>query len=182
MKARSIDIRDLPKMLEELLERLQTMTHAVNGEIQMVIGSVQVEDARVMKRQTEWTVVLAVLATIYLPMTLVTGIFGMNITEIDAGGTAPDAWSVVKAWGVVFGITIGSVLTYAVARVIQRYRRVCRMLLGRKMRNIGDGSLHRKLLALKLRMHKLPFYWDIAYYRRQMKQWDEEAQMEEKME
>lgn len=140
-EARSMDIRNLLKALEELLTKIETITRAVNEEIQMVIGSVQVEDARVMRRQTEWTVVLAVLAAIYLPMTLVTGIFGMNITEIGAEATAPDRWAVVKAWGVVFGATMGSVIVYAVVRYLLRYRRVGRMLLGRLMRKIGDGSL-----------------------------------------
>ena len=182
IKARSIDIRDLPEMLVELLKRVQTMTRAVNEEIQMVIGSVQVEDARVMRRQTEWTVVLAVLAAIYLPLTLVTGLFGMNITEIDAGPTAPDSWSVVKAWGVVFGATMGSVLVYAVVRYILRYRRVGRMLLGRKMRNIGDGSLHQRLLTFKDRVRELWLYEKIRDFRKKMREWDEEAQKMDKME
>lgn len=134
-KAKSIDLRDIPALVEELLGRVNTMSQRVNEEIQMVIGSVQVEDARVMRRQTEWTVVLAVLAAVYLPMTLVTGIFGMNITEIGAEATTPDRWSVVKAWGIVFGATMGSVFVYAVVRYMLRYRRVGRMML----RNIGGG-------------------------------------------
>lgn len=168
IKASSIDIRDLPQLLGELLERMQTMTRSVNEEIQMVIGSVQVEDARVMRRQTEWTVVLAVLAAIYLPMTLVTGLFGMNITEIDAGPTAPDSWSVIRVWGVVFEATMGSVLVYAVVRYILRYRRVGRMLLGRKMRNIGDGSLHRRVLEFKDRVRYWWLYKNIRQFRKNM--------------
>lgn len=72
------------------------MTQTDNEEIQVVISSVQIEDARTVKRQTEVTVVLAVLAAIYLPMTLVTGIFGMNINEIHQG--VPDRIWVVKVW------------------------------------------------------------------------------------
>ena len=181
-RAQSIDIRDLPIMLEEFLERIKAMTQTVNEEIQMVIGSVQVEDARVMRRQTEWTVVLAVLAAIYLPMTLVTGIFGMNITEIGDDITAPDRWSVVKAWGIVFGATMGSVLVYAVARYVLRYRRVGRMLLRRKMRNIGDGWLYRKGFAFKNRLQQLWLYRKIHGFREKMREWDVEAQKMEKRE
>jgi membrane protein YqaA with SNARE-associated domain len=95
----------------------------------VVIGSVQVEDARTMKRQTEWTVVLAVLAAIYLPMTLVTGIFGMNITEINTDATRPDKWWTVKVWGLVFGATLGIILVYVLARwlvqdVLKRFEKV----------------------------------------------------------
>lgn len=114
--AQSMDIRHLPDSLEKMEQRVAILTRAVNQEIQVVIGSVQVEDAKTMKRQTEWMVVLALLAAIYLPMTLVTGIFGMNISEINADQSLPDRWSAVRAWGVVFGATIGCILLYAAGR------------------------------------------------------------------
>ena len=161
---------------------VKTMTQTVNEEIQMVIGSVQVEDARVMRRQTEWTVVLAVLAAIYLPMTLVTGIFGMNITEIGAEATAPDRWSVVKAWGIVFGATMRSVLVYVVARYVLRYRRVGGMLLRRMTMNVGDGWLYRRVFAFNNRLQQLWLYQKIYDSRDRMREWDLEAQKMEKME
>jgi Mg2+ and Co2+ transporter CorA len=122
--AQAMDIRDLPDSLEMMERRVAALTAAVNQEIHVVIGSVQVEDARTMKRQTEWMVVLALLAAIYLPMTLVTGIFGMNISEINDDRSFPDRWSAVKAWGVVFSATVGCILFYAVVR------RPVRWLLG----------------------------------------------------
>lgn len=179
---RSLSTRDIPELLKEYEERLRTMSKTVNDEIQLVIGSVQIEDARVMRRQTEWTVVLAVLAAIYLPMTLVTGIFGMNITEIGDDNTAPDRWSVVKAWGVVFGATIGSILVYMVVKNMLSYWRVSKMLFKRKIRRIRDGRLYRKLFAFKQRLKRLWLYRKIQGFRRQMKEWDVEAQKLEKME
>lgn len=114
--AQSMDIRNLPASFEKMEEKLGAMTRAINQEIQVVIGSVQVEDAKTMKRQTEWMVALALLAAIYLPMTLVTGIFGMNISEINADETLPSRWAALKVWGVVFGATVGCLLTYGMAR------------------------------------------------------------------
>jgi len=114
--AQSMDIRNLPDSFERMGERVSAITRAINQEIQVVIGSVQVEDAKSMKRQTEWMVALALLAAIYLPMTLVTGIFGMNISEINADATLPSRWAALKAWGVVFGATLGCILMYAMAR------------------------------------------------------------------
>jgi Mg2+ and Co2+ transporter CorA len=181
-QAKSVDLRDLPDLLEELVGRIKSMTKTVNEEIQIVIGSVQVEDARVMRRQTEWTVVLAVLAAIYLPMTLVTGIFGMNITDFSAESTAPDRWSVVNAWGIVFGVTMGSILVYAVVRYALRYWRVGRMLLKRNMKKIGDGWLYRKGFAFKIRVQQLWLYRKIRGFGEKMKEWDVEAQKMEKME
>jgi len=119
--AQSMDIRNLPNAFEKMEERVGSMTRAINQEIQVVIGSVQVEDAKTMKRQTEWMVALALLAAVYLPMTLVTGIFGMNISEINADKTLPSRWAAVKAWGIVFGATLGCILVYAMARRPMRW-------------------------------------------------------------
>jgi len=69
-----------------------------------------------MKKQTTWTMVLTVLAAVYLPMTLFTGIFGMNITEISAEARAPNAWWAFGAWAVVFAVTLAGILLYAVVR------------------------------------------------------------------
>jgi hypothetical protein len=115
-QTQTMDLRDLPDSLQRMERRVAALTAAVNQEIQVVIGSVQVADAKAMKRQTEWMVVLALLAAIYLPMTLVTGIFGMNISDINHDDSLPDRWSAVKAWGVVFGVTVGCIMIYAVAR------------------------------------------------------------------
>lgn len=115
-RAQSMDIRALPETFQKMEDRFNAMTRIINQEIQVVIGSVQVEDAKTMKRQTEWTVMLAVLAAVYLPMTLVTGIFGMNIVELTKENGAPTRWSPVKTWGVVFGATIVSILIYVSGR------------------------------------------------------------------
>ncbi|KAM0717871.1 hypothetical protein Q7P37_006203 [Cladosporium fusiforme] len=126
-QARTYDIRDIPGMIKASEDRLGSMAKELNEEIQVMIGSVGVVDLKISRRSTEWTVVLAVLATIYLPMMLVAGIFGMNIKEI-TGDTALDRWSTVKVWGVVFGATIGSILLYAGVRYVSRYWRVVKML------------------------------------------------------
>jgi Mg2+ and Co2+ transporter CorA len=100
----------------DLQKQLDAIKEDVNDEIQVAIGAVQVHDAQIMKKQTTWTVTLTVLAAIYLPLSLVTGIFGMNITEISSEATAPSARWVVAAWAVVFTLTAGGILTYAAVR------------------------------------------------------------------
>jgi len=119
-RARAMDIRDLPDSLDRFGQMIDDMQPIINGEIQMLIMSLQVEDGKLMKRQAKWTVVLAILATIYLPLTLVTGIFGMNIREINDEGTRPDRWSAVKAWGIALGATIG--LIWALIAVRRLYK------------------------------------------------------------
>ena len=99
--------------------RLDTVKEGLNEEIQVAIGTVQVREAqltreqtRITARQTTWTVALTVLAAVYLPMTLVTGIFGMNITEISSEATAPNAWWAVGVWVVVVALTVSGILLY----------------------------------------------------------------------
>lgn len=153
----SLDWRELPDMLAQLEKWIDASTKLVNEEIRLVIGAVQVEDARVMKRQTEWTVVLGVLAAIYLPMTLVTGIFGMNITEFSTAGSEPNKWSVVTAWGVAFGATLSIVLLYMVFKVLRRCwliaRYVCRLAYQYSRRfvrlNRGIGKLQEMKRTLQ---------------------------------
>lgn len=52
-RAPSMDIKNLPETLEKLEQHINAMTQTVNEEIQVVIGSVQIEDAKTMKRQAE---------------------------------------------------------------------------------------------------------------------------------
>lgn len=105
--------------LEGLEEGLDAMKEDLNEEIQVTIGTVQVRDAQLMKeqakvaaRQTTWTVALTVLAAAYLPMTLVTGIFGMNITEISSEATAPHAWWVLVVWMIIVLFTVAGISLY----------------------------------------------------------------------
>lgn len=98
------------------------MVNTVNEEIQVVIDSVQVEDAKFMEQQTKVTVVLAILAAIYLPLTLVTGIFGINLSDI-SDGDKPDRVWVVKIWSWIFSVTIALIAIHVGARwLVKRYR------------------------------------------------------------
>lgn len=123
-RTQPVNISNFPDILTGLEARVNAMTQTVNEEIQVVIGSVQVEDAKIMKRQTEVTVVLGVLAAIYLPLTLVTGIFGMNINEVNEG--VPDWIWVVKVWSWIFSVTIIPILIYGMVRLVIKYCRARR--------------------------------------------------------
>jgi protein-S-isoprenylcysteine O-methyltransferase Ste14 len=93
----------------------------VNEEIQLFIASVSIrdsevmladskimrEDSQIMKQQAARTTLLTTLAVIYLPLQLITGIFGMNIKEITGDGI-PRWWACLAALGA------GGVLTFLV--------------------------------------------------------------------
>lgn len=101
----------LETFLSNGLSELQTALDAVkadlNEEIRVAVGAVQVRDAQATKTQTNMTVVLTILAALYLPMTLVTGIFGMNVEEISRPAGNPKAWWVAVVWLVIVVLTIG---------------------------------------------------------------------------
>jgi hypothetical protein len=131
--SRNADDDKLQTTLEELDDKIRDIIAALNDEIQIVIGSVQLEDAKAMRqqadltmrltestmqqtkiamRQTKWTVALALLAALYLPMTLVTGIYGMNIKEISED-KGPHWWWVFVTWVLTVGVTVGLFGRYA---------------------------------------------------------------------
>lgn len=65
--------------------------------------------------------VLTILAAFYLPMMLVTGIFGMKIEEINDG--VPNGFWVAGTWAVTFVITAGCIFSYAVVSYWFAYKR-----------------------------------------------------------
>lgn len=130
------DIKKLPGTLAEYDSRFRLLYSALNDEIRLVIGAVQIEDAKKTREQTEltvrltemtvhqarWTMVLTFLAAFYLPMTLATGIFGMNIREISED-KGPIKWWVIGTWAVSFFVTASCVGGYALVSWWQEYRR-----------------------------------------------------------
>lgn len=122
--------RPLRSHLAKLEAQLDAVKEYLNEEIQVEIDTVQVREAQLMReqakvtaRQTTWTVALTVLAAVYLPMTLVTGIFGMNITEISSEATAPNAWWAFGAWVVIASLTVAGILSYVAISKLKRTRK-----------------------------------------------------------
>jgi zinc transporter len=60
-----------------------------------------------MKQQAQRATLLTILAVIYLPLTLVTGIFGMNLKE-----SAPRFWACIVGLLVIGGGTAASFFGY----------------------------------------------------------------------
>jgi membrane associated rhomboid family serine protease len=84
-------------------------------------------------------VILALLVAVYLPMTLVTGIFEMNIVEITRTENAPSRWTAVKAWGVVSGASVGCVLVYVIGRLLLKQKERLRSSGATGLSDLEDG-------------------------------------------
>lgn len=183
----TVDVRNIANIIAGIESKIEAMTGLLNEEIQMVIGAVQVEDAKTMKRQTEWTVVLGILAAIYLPLTLVTGIFGMNIREISMEERAPDKWDTIKIWGLVFGSTVGSILAYAIGRTwLVSVWRIAKMLLWRVVKYPERNHTFRTrrsgwrffafLIVLMRKSRDLGIFRKVRAFRQRWRELDIEAQ------
>ena len=115
--------RDPPslfKVIAQVMEDLGKLDKELNDEIHLIIGAVTVQDSDANKTQTERATLLTLLAAVYLPLTLVTGIFGMNIREVDEG--KPTWWACVIALAVVAACTVAFYLAYRHLRAKKRAR------------------------------------------------------------
>jgi hypothetical protein len=106
----SLQPSNLSKVLAEVAIDLDKLDKELNDEIHLIIGAVTVQDSDANKVQTERATLLTALAAIYLPLTLVTGIFGMNIKDINDTNPSWRACGIVLA--VVAAGTIGFVVAY----------------------------------------------------------------------
>lgn len=136
LPSRIADARTFADKFAELEKRMGVISEELNDEIPIVIGYVQIEDAKKSRELTEltvaltkstiqqarWTMVLAFLAAFYLPMTLVTGIFGMNIKEISEDKGPGKEW-VFVTWVVTFIITASCIGGYALWSWWQDYEK-----------------------------------------------------------
>lgn len=108
----------LGRKLAQIAEDIDKLDKELNDEIHLIIGAVTVQDSDANKQQTERATLLTLLAAVYLPLTLVTGIFGMNIQEIDQLKTS---W---RTSGEVLAVVAACTIVFVVAyRYWRRWRR-----------------------------------------------------------
>lgn len=118
----TINLSALIDRLAGLETRLEAITRTVNEEVQLFNTSISIRDSevlladsRIMKQQAARTTLLTTLAIIYLPLQLITGIFGINIKEITGDGR-PRWWACFAALGV------GGALTFLVCLSVKWWR------------------------------------------------------------
>lgn len=81
--------------LEEVQRNAADLQRFLMDTFQLLTSTINIKDARLSIEQAARTAMLTQLAAIYLPLTLVTGIFGMNIREITRDD--PSWWVCVVA-------------------------------------------------------------------------------------
>jgi hypothetical protein len=87
-----------------------------DSEVMLADSRIMREDSQIMKQQAARTTLLTTLAIIYLPLQLITGIFGMNIQEI-TGNERPRWWACLATLGV------SGILTFLVYLAVKWWQR-----------------------------------------------------------
>jgi Mg2+ and Co2+ transporter CorA len=90
----------LLRMLNRLELQAEKQSTRLRETFQTLTTAIAIEDSDFNKKQAQRSTMLTLLAAIYLPLTLATGIFGMNIKEINGG--KPRWWVVVAVTAVLF--------------------------------------------------------------------------------
>ncbi|WPA97333.1 uncharacterized protein RHO25_001942 [Cercospora beticola] len=92
---------------------------SLNENLQLIIAAISLkqsrialEDSRTSRRNGELATLLTLLAAIYLPMTLATGIFGMNIQEINGEAKGPNWRAVAAVAGLLLGASVLSIAVF----------------------------------------------------------------------
>jgi len=97
---------------------LQTLHRELNEEVLLVIGAATLQESDVSARRAERANLFALVVVVYLPLTLVASVFGMNIKEIGAG-----RWT-YRACLLGLAVVIGGTVLFAWAcRKWRRWRR-----------------------------------------------------------
>lgn len=86
--------------LKDVLGQIQGLKQEIGDTFQLLIGAIAIKDSEIQKKlaresrvQARRSTALTALAAIYLPLSLTTGVFGMNTLEIEKG--VPKYWAVL---------------------------------------------------------------------------------------
>jgi hypothetical protein len=80
--------------LKDLLDQVSNLKQETTDTFQLLIGAIAIRDSEIQRFRSNWlgrvgykrrSTALTALAAIYLPLSLTTGIFGTNISEIGQG-------------------------------------------------------------------------------------------------
>lgn len=118
----TISIRRTPiEGHQAIKERADHLHNFFTENIQLLLGIISIRDAQHSIEQTHKSTILTALATIYLPLSLATGIFGMNVQEMT--GTGPRLW--------LFAVVCAAILVLTSVAVLLVFKRPGFDILGR---------------------------------------------------
>jgi hypothetical protein len=95
--------------LQDILERCTVLEHFLMDSFHLLVSSTSVLNAETEMEQANRSQRLTQLAFLYVPLSFVTGIFGMNVKEIN--GSPLSVWVAVVALAITAGCTAAVFIT-----------------------------------------------------------------------
>lgn len=123
-------------ILEEVYAESANLERFLMDTFQLLMSSISVLDAQTSIQDAKRSSLLTQLATIYVPLSFVTGVFGMNVKEIN--DSPRSIWIFVVTLLVVGGFTVGSLWLTRQVQNSGGWRSVAR----KRRRGISIGEKH----------------------------------------
>lgn len=108
--------------LSDVLEQTNILQGFLMDSFTLLLSSISLQEAATSARQSMRAQQLTALAFVYVPLSFVTGIYGMNVTEIN--GSQPSAWIPVATLGIVILLTAMIFVVYWVWERHSRRRKL----------------------------------------------------------
>lgn len=94
------------KELQRMLDEAEKLDSFLMQTFQLFMSSLAVQDSKMSIQQAQRTTRLTLLALVYIPISFVTGIFGMNIRELNDSGASIWVFFVVVAAAAVLSMSM----------------------------------------------------------------------------
>lgn len=145
----NMNMRRTPVEGHEATKQSADQLHVFFTEnIQLLLGIISIQDAQHSIQQTHQSTILTALATVYLPLSLATSVFGMNLQEMN--GSGPKIWIFVIVCAVLLVLTSVIVL-FIFKRSIPNV-----FIRSEKPRNIAAREIDKKSATKTMeQIHKL---------------------------
>ena len=145
---------------QQILEDVAKLETLLMETFQLLMSSLSIQDSQTSIRHSRRGTLLTVLACIYIPLSFVTGIFGMNIKEVN--GSPLNIWVCFVTLGVV---VVSNVLGFAIYWLAHtRNRQIAKESSSRTSWSIVDVSLEFVGVFLVMPFNRcFRYLWKVAY-------------------
>ena len=127
---------------QTLLEALE-LERFLMETFQLLMSSISVQDAKLGIEQSQLSnqqslraTQLTILASIYVPLSFVTGVFGMNLRELNGSG--------LSIWVFFVGVIIAAIVTALIFLVLQMHAKNAKEKMEQKKRSTNHNTSQEK--------------------------------------
>lgn len=127
---------------QTLLEALELERFLIET-FQLLMSSISVQDAKLGIEQSQLSnqqslraTQLTILASIYVPLSFVTGVFGMNLRELNGSG--------LSIWVFFVGVIIAAIVTALIFLVLQMHAKNAKEKMEQKKRSTNHNTSQEK--------------------------------------